>query len=108
MILPVYLWFLARSEHYRAAWHTGQQRSECALDHKKTTKSQKLEFRLSNTRIFVQKTPVCRPSFYKNEPAWRIGYTATVSHSFDENDDGDGDDYESCIGDDGDENNQKK
>ena len=62
VILPVYLWFLACSEHYRAAWQTGQQRSERALNHKKTTTSQKLEFhpslRPSNALIFVQKTPV--------------------------------------------------
>ena len=65
---------------YTLTLKTGQQRSECALNHKKTTKSPKLElcqsFRSSNARIFVNKTPVCRPSFYKNEPVLRIGYTA--------------------------------
>ena len=47
---------------YRSAWQTGQQRSERALNHKKTTKSLKPEFcpslRPSNARIFVQKAPV--------------------------------------------------
>ena len=62
-----------------AVWQTVQQRFQCALNHKKTTKSLKLEFcpslRPSNARIFVQKVPVFRPSFYKNEPVWRIGNT---------------------------------
>ena len=79
MILPVYLWFWARSERYWGVWQTGQQRSERALNHEMTTKSPKPEFRPSlrpsNARIFVQKTPVFRPSFYKNEPVWRIGNT---------------------------------
>ena len=34
------------------------------------------EFRPSNARIFVKKALVFRPSFYKNEPDWRIGNTA--------------------------------
>ena len=32
-------------------------------------------FRPSNARIFAQKVSVFRPSFYKNEPVWRIGNT---------------------------------
>ena len=58
---------------------TAHWRSERALNHKKTTKSLKPEFcpslRPSNAHIFVQKAPVFRPSFYKNEPVWRIGNT---------------------------------
>ena len=42
VILPVFLWFSAHSERYWAIWQTGQQRSEPALNHKRTTKSQKL------------------------------------------------------------------
>ena len=72
VILPVFLWFSAHSERYWAIWQTGQQRSEPALNHKRTTKSQKLEFRPSlrpsNARIFAKKTPV-----------WRIGYTEKES-----------------------------
>ena len=49
---------LGTLERYRAAWQTGQQRSERALNHKKTTKSQKLVFSPSKARIFVQKKPV--------------------------------------------------
>ena len=33
----------------------------------------------SNARIFANKAPVFRPSFYKNEPVQRIGNTAIVS-----------------------------
>ena len=40
-LTPVYLWFWACC---RAAWQTGQQRSERALNHKKTTKLQNLSF----------------------------------------------------------------
>ena len=62
VILPVFLWFSAHSERYWAIWQTGQQRSEPALNHKRTTKSQKLEFRSSlrpsNARIFAKKAPV--------------------------------------------------
>ena len=56
-LTPVFLWFCpsmcvfwACSERYRAAWQTGQQRSEHALNHKKTSKSQKLFARLLNAR----------------------------------------------------------
>ena len=60
----------ARSERYKAAWQTGQQPSERALNHKQTTKSQKLEFRpslrLSNARIFAKIAPVFCLSLYKN------------------------------------------
>ena len=83
---PVFLWFCPSicdfghvHERYWAVWQTGQQRFQRALNHKKTTKSLKPEFcpslRPSNARIFVQKAPVFRPSFYKNEPVWRIGNT---------------------------------
>ena len=85
-LTPVFLWFCPSicdfghvHERYWAVWQTGQQRFQCALNHKKTTESLKPEFcpslRPSNARIFVQKTPVFRPSFYKNEPVWRIGNT---------------------------------
>ena len=37
-----------------AVWQTGQQRSERALNHKKTTKSQKLEFRPSFACLFTK------------------------------------------------------
>ena len=67
------------SEPYWAVWQTGQLWSEHALNHKKTTESQKLEFcpslPPSNAHIFVQKMPVLRPSFYKNELFCRIGNT---------------------------------
>ena len=67
--LPVFLWlcpsicdFWAHSECYWAVSQTGQLWSEHALNHKKTTKSQKLEFcpslPPSNAHIFVQKMPV--------------------------------------------------
>ena len=66
---PVFLWFCPSicdfghvqsvQRRYRAAWQTGQQCSERAQNHKKTTKLQKLEFCPSlcptNGRIFVQK-----------------------------------------------------
>ena len=83
VILPVYLWFWAHSERYWAVWQTGEQRSESVLNHKKTTKSQKIEFhpsfRPSIARIFAKIAPVFRSSFYKNEPVWRIGNTANGS-----------------------------
>ena len=85
-LTPVFLWFCPSicdfghiHERYWAVWQTGQQRFQRALNHKKTTKSLKPEFcpslRPSNARIFVQKAPVFCPSFYKNEPVWRIGNT---------------------------------
>ena len=88
-LMPVFLWFCPSicdfgHIHKRcwAVWQTGQQRFQRALIHKKTTKSLKPEFRPSlrpsNARIFVQKAPVFRPSFYKNGPVWRIGNTALV------------------------------
>ena len=50
---------------YRAAWQAGQQRSERALNHKKTTKSQKREFspslRPSEAHFFVQKKALLKP-----------------------------------------------
>ena len=54
------MWAVIEPGRYRAAWQTGQQRSERALNHRKTTKLQKLEFRL--TPVFLSKK---RPSFYK-------------------------------------------
>ena len=33
----------------------------------------------SNARIFAKKAPVFRPSFYKNEPVWRVGNTEYVN-----------------------------
>ena len=47
VILAVYFLFWhvqSVQRRYRAAWQRGQQRSERALNHKKTTKSQKREF----------------------------------------------------------------
>ena len=64
VILPVYLWCWARS---RALLSCLANRS---LNHKNTTKSLKPEFCLSNVLLSKK-----RPSFYKNEPVWRIGNT---------------------------------
>ena len=83
---PVFLWFCPSicdfghvHERCWAVWQTGQQRFQRALNHKKMTKSPKPEFcpslRPSNARIFVQKAPVFRQSFHKNEPVWRIRNT---------------------------------
>ena len=77
-LTPVYLWFWACC---RAAWQTGQQRSERALNHKKTTKSQKDYKNLSFARLFARLTLVFlskkRPSvarlFTKMSPSKELG-----------------------------------
>ena len=46
VILPVFLWFSACSGRSWAVWQTDQERSECALNHKITAKSQLLIFLL--------------------------------------------------------------
>ena len=56
VILPVFLWFSACSGHSWAVWQTDQERSECALNHKITAKSQLLIF-------FAEKVPVYYISF---------------------------------------------
>ena len=63
VILPVYLWFWARSERYWGVWQTGQQRSERALNHKKTRKSPKPEFRPSLRPYFCPKNARLSPVF---------------------------------------------
>ena len=107
-LTPLFLWFCPSicdfghiHERYWAVWQTGQQRFQRALNHKKTTKSLKPEFcpslRPSNARIFVQKVPVFRPYFYKNEPVWRIGNTGfawMTEENFDDYNDGCKDNYE--------------
>ena len=77
--LPVFLWFSAHSERYWAIWLQVNK----ALKVYKITKRRQNHKNLSFARLCARLTPVVlskkRPSLaclYKNEPVWRIGYTA--------------------------------
>ena len=85
-LTPVFLWFcpsICDFGHVQSVIELSGKQVNNALSVHQITKRRrnhkKPEFRpslrQSNARIFVQKTPVFRPSFYKNEPVWRIGYT---------------------------------
>ena len=106
VILPGFLWFSAHSERYWAVCQAAKSRSECAVNYKKTTKSQVLSFartyarilpgffvkiRLDFARIFTKMSPVeelatlhcwypwpINVSFQRRLRQWACDLTATV------------------------------
>ena len=82
VILPGFLWCSAHSERYWAVCQAAKSRSECAVNYKKTTKSQVFSFARTYARIlpgfFVKIRLDFARIFTKNEPDWRISHTVLL------------------------------